>query len=48
MIQYGILDDEGAVVRWVWVKPSYPHITRRIPKQRKAAIDLSKFEAAPF
>lgn len=48
MIQYGILDDDGVVVRWVWYKPDYPHITRRVPKQRKAPIDLSQFEPAPF
>jgi hypothetical protein len=48
MIQYGILDDEGAVVRWVWTKPDYPHITRKVPRKRKAKIDLSQFEAAPF
>jgi hypothetical protein len=48
MIQYGILDDDGAVVRWVWDKPSYPHTTRKVPKPRKKQIDLSNFEAAPF
>jgi|LakMenEpi03Aug12_release.lakeMendotaPanAssembly.Ray.scaffolds.fasta_scaffold3035828_2 hypothetical protein len=48
MIQYGILDDEGAVVRWVWHKPDYPHITRRVPRVAKPKIDLSQFEAAPF
>jgi hypothetical protein len=48
MIQYGILDDEGVVVRWVWVKPTYPHITRKVPRKRKTKIDLFKFAAAPF
>jgi hypothetical protein len=48
MIQYGILDDEGVVVRWVWHKPDYPHITRKVTRKRKSKIDLSKFEAAPF
>ena len=48
MIQYGILDDDGAVVRWVWNKPAYPHITRKIYRARKQKIDLSKFEPAPF
>ena len=48
MIQYGILDDEGAVVRWVWDKPPYPHITRRAPRRRKPKIDFSNFEPAPF
>jgi hypothetical protein len=48
MTQYGILDDDGAVVRWVWDKPSYPHITRKVPRQRKKQIDWANFEAAPF
>jgi len=48
MIQYGILDDENVVVRWVWVKPDYPHITRKVPRKRKPKIDFSKFEPAPF
>jgi hypothetical protein len=48
MIQYGILDCEGVVVRWVWIKPTQPHITRKVPRYRKPKIDLSKFEAAPF
>jgi hypothetical protein len=48
MIQYGILDDENVVVRWVWVKPDYPHITRKVARKRKPKIDLSKFESAPF
>lgn len=48
MIQYGILDDFGEVVRWVWDKPSLPHITRKVPRYRKPKIDLSQFEDAPF
>ena len=48
MIQYGILDDDNVVIRWVWVKPDYPHITRKIIRKRKPNLDLSKFEAAPF
>lgn len=48
MIQYGILDDEGAVVRWVWHKPDYPHITRRVPRTTKPKIDLSQFDEALF
>ena len=31
-MKYGILDDEGQVVRWVWEKPPYPHIVWRKPK----------------
>jgi hypothetical protein len=48
VIQYGILDDEGAVVRWVWSKPGYPHIIRKVPRRRKPKINLSQFEPAPF
>lgn len=44
-IRYGILDDEGQVVRWVWNKPSahYRYITQRVP-----TVDLSDIEDAPF
>ena len=31
-MKYGILDDDGQVVRWVWEKPDYPHIVWRKPK----------------
>jgi len=31
-MKYGILDEEGSVVRWVWEKPDYPHIVWRKPK----------------
>lgn len=48
MIQYGILDCEGVVVRWVWIKPTQPHITRKVPRYRKPKIDLSQFPEAPF
>ena len=48
MIQYGILDFEGLVVRWVWYKPDYPHVTRRVIRKRKKKIDLSKFETALY
>ena len=48
MIQYGILDDENVVVRWVWVKPNYPHIIRKVIRKRKQKIDLTKFEDAHY
>ena len=48
MIQYGILDDDGAVVRWVWDKPSYPHITRKVPRRSKPKFDISTLPDAPF
>lgn len=52
MIQYkyGILDDAGKVVRWVFDKPSeaYQFIVVKIKRARKPKLDLSQFEAAPF
>ena len=48
MIQYGILDDFGAVVRWVWDKPPYPHITRKVSRYRKPKFDISTLPDAPF
>jgi len=44
-IRYGILDDEGQVIRWVWNKPSalYRYIIQRVP-----TVDLSNIEDAPF
>jgi hypothetical protein len=47
-IQYGILDCDGQVVRWVWEKPSVPHITRKEPRYRKPKFDLSTLPDAPF
>lgn len=48
MTRYGILDDEGKVVRWVWEKPPYPHIVERIKRQRKPKLDLSAVPDALF
>lgn len=48
VIQYGILDCDGQVVRWVWEKPSVPHITRKEPRYRKPKFDLSTLPDAPF
>ena len=47
-IRYGILDDEGEVVRWVWEKPAphYRYIVQRV--QVAPAVDWSDFEPAPF
>jgi len=47
-MQYGILDDEGVVVRWLWTKPPYPHIERKVKRLKKPKIDLAKFETALF
>ena len=48
--KYGILDDEGAVVRWVYDQPSagYEFVTVKITRSRRPSIDWSRFEAAPF
>lgn len=45
MRKYGILDDEGRVVRWVWDKPPYPHIVYKIKKPK---LDLSGVPDALF
>ena len=47
-MRYGILDDEGNVVRWVWEKPPYPHIVQKIKRQRKKKLDLSNVPDALF
>lgn len=48
--KYGILDDAGKVVRWVFDKPSeaYKFIIVKIKRPRKPKLDLSQFEPAPF
>jgi len=51
MTRYGILDDIGIVIRWVYDKPSsqYQYITQRIARpKRKPPIDWTNFEAAPY
>jgi len=45
-MRYGILDDEGNVVRWVWTVPPYPHIVQKIKRKRK--LDLSNVPEALF
>jgi len=47
-MRYGILDDEGKVIRWVWEKPPYPHVVEKIKRQRKQKLDLSKVQEALF
>jgi len=47
MIKYGILDDFGEVLRWVWERPvGRNYITVKVPKPRKPKLDLSKFGEA--
>ena len=50
MYKYGLLDDEGEVVRWVWERPSaqYRFIVVRVKRQRRPSPDLSQFETALF
>lgn len=45
-MRYGILDDEGKVVRWVWSVPPYPHIVQKF--KRKPKLDLSNVPDALF
>ena len=47
-MRYGILDDEGKVIRWVWSVPPYPHIVQKIKRKRKPKLDLSKAQEALF
>ena len=48
MAKYGILDDEGKVIRWVWEKPPYPHVVEKIKRQRKPKLDLTNVPDALF
>ena len=48
MTKYGILDDEGKVIRWVWEKPPYPHVVEKIKRKRKPKLDLSNVPDALF
>jgi hypothetical protein len=47
-MRYGILDDEGQVIRWVWTVPPYPHVVERIKRKRKPKLDLSQVPDALF
>jgi len=47
-MKYGILDDEGQVVRWVWEKPDYPHIVVKVKRKRKPKFDPSGYPDALF
>lgn len=46
--RYGILDDFGEVLRWVWDKPSsnYKYVTVQV--KVAPVIDWSDFEPAPY
>ena len=47
-MRYGILDDDGQVIRWVWEKPDYPHIVEKIKRKRKPKFDLTNYPDALF
>ena len=47
-MRYGILDDEGKVIRWVWVEPPYPHIVVKVKRKQKPKLDLSKVQEGLF
>jgi hypothetical protein len=52
-MRYGILDDDGQVLRWVYLRPSsaYRFVMQKVPRQRRpkrAAPDLDQFGPAPF
>jgi len=47
--RYGILDDFGEVIRWVWDKPSSKHykfVTQRVKPE--PVIDWNNFKRALF
>ena len=50
MTKYGILDDDGQVIRWVWDRPAdhYQFIVVKVRRERNKKIDLSQFEEATF
>ena len=48
ILKYGILDDEGNVIRWVWHMPPYAHVVVKVKRQRKPKLDLSQCQEAPF
>jgi hypothetical protein len=48
LLKYGILDDEGNVVRWVWHMPPYAHVVVKVKRKHKPKLDLSQCQEAPF
>jgi len=48
LLKYGILDDEGLVIRWVWVEPPYPHVVVKVKRKQKTKLDLSSAPEALF
>jgi hypothetical protein len=48
LLKYGILDDEGNVVRWVWHMPPYAHVVVKVKRKQTPKIDLSNLPDALF
>lgn len=52
IIKYGIVDDEGHVIRWTWDRPGpgYEFVEAKVRRERKKKprIDWANFEPAPF
>jgi hypothetical protein len=48
LLKYGILDDEGKVIRWVWIEPLYPHVVVKVKRKLKPKLDLSNVPEALF
>jgi len=48
LLKYGILDDEGNVIRWVWFEPPYPHVVVKVKRKRQPKLDLSNALEALF
>jgi len=47
-LKYGILDDEGNVIRWVWYMPPYAHVVVKVKRKQKPKLDLSNAPEALF
>ena len=48
LLKYGILDDEGNVIRWVWHMPPYAHVVVKVKRKRQPKLDLSNAPEALF
>ena len=52
MIKFGILDDDGHIIRWTWERPGpgYEFVEVKVRRERpqKPRIDWTNFEPAPF
>ena len=49
MTKFGILDDFGEVIKWVWERPTNrEYITVKVPKPRKPKSNLASLPDALF